>query len=75
MIGDLKCFYVNVCWHYLHPLLTAAEQAGVGELQGFFGAGTFFPFILQTTKVALIDRQRLKSLLWTQVTLVKQVTS
>lgn len=46
LIGDLKCFYVNVCWNYLHPLFTAAEQASVSELQGFFGSGTLLPFIL-----------------------------
>lgn len=65
---------MNVCWHYLHPLFTAAEQASVCELQSLFGASTFLPFNLQTAKVALVDRQRLKSLLWTQVTLVKQIT-
>lgn len=64
-----------VCCHYLDPLFTAAEQARVGELQGFFGSGTLLPFNLQTAKVALIDRQRLKCLLWTQVTLEKQITS
>lgn len=75
LIDNLKCFYVNVCWHYLHPLFTATEQASVSEFQGFFGSGTLLPFILQTAEVALIDGQRLKSLLWTQVTLVKQVVN
>ncbi len=73
LTGHFKTWYVNVHWHYLHPLFTAAEQASVCELQSFFGTGTFLSFILQTAKVALIDRERLKSLLWTQVTLLEQV--
>lgn len=61
-----------MCGHYLHPLLTATEQACVSELQSLFGTSTLLSFNLQTAKVAFIDRQRLKSLLWTQVPLVNR---
>lgn len=54
---------------YLHPLFTATEHPSVCEFQSFFGSGTFLPFILQTAEVAFIDGKRLKSLLWSQVTL------
>lgn len=62
---------MHVCYHYLHPLFTATEQTCVCELQGLFGTGTLLPFNLQTAKIALIDGQRLQSLLWTQVALMK----
>lgn len=61
--------------HYLHPLFTATEKTSVSQLQGFFGSGTLLSFILETAKVALIDSQRLESLLWTQVTLVRKITN
>lgn len=59
----------SFCWKYLHPFFTATEHSSVCEFQGFFGSGTFLPFILQTAEVTLIDGKRLKSLLWSQVTL------
>lgn len=64
-----------MCMNYLHPLFTAAEEASISELQGLFGTGALLPFNLQTAKVAFIYGQRLKSLLWTQVTLMEQVIS
>lgn len=67
--------YVNVLCKYLHPLFTAAEQPSVSELQSFFGTSTLLSFILQTAKVTLIDCERLKGLLWTQVTLLNHITS
>lgn len=65
----------NVLCKYLHSLLTAAEQASISELQSFFGTSALLSFILQTAKVTLIDCERLKGLLWTQVTLLKQIIS
>lgn len=67
--NGLKCCDGSFCWKYLHPLLTATEHSGVCEFQGFFGSCTFLPFVLQTAEVPLIDGKRLKSLLWSQVTL------
>lgn len=71
-MNDLN-FHVSVCGHYLHSLLTAAEQASISELQRFFGTRTLLSFNLQTAKVAFIDGQRLKSLFGTQVTLMDQM--
>lgn len=65
----------NALCKYLHSLLTAAEKASISELQSFFGTSALLSFILQTAKVALIDCERLKGLLWTQVTLLKQIGS
>lgn len=67
--------YPNALCKYLHPLFTAAEQPSVGELQSFLGTSALLSFILQTAKVALIDGERLEGLLWTQVTLLKQMNS
>lgn len=58
---------------YLHPLFTATKQTSIRELQGLFSTGTLLSFNLQTAKVAFVDGQRLKSLLWTQVTLMEQL--
>lgn len=62
----------NVLCKYLHPLFAAAEQPTISELQGFLGTSALLPFILQTAKVALINGERLKGLLWTQVSLLEQ---
>ena len=54
---------------YLHPLLAAAEQPGVGELQGLLGAGTLLPVVLQAAELALVDGEGLEGLLRTQASL------
>lgn len=73
--SDFMRRYPNALCKYLHPLFTAAEQPSVSELQCFLGTCALLPFILQTTKVALIDCERLKGLLWTQVPLLRQMSS
>lgn len=72
---DFMWSYSKVRCKYLHSLFTAAEQPSISELQSFLGTCALLSFILQTTKVALIDCERLEGLLWTQVTLLKQMNS
>lgn len=72
-VDFLKWSYPNVLCKYLHSLFTATEQASISELQSFFGTSALLSFILQTAKITLIDCERLKGLLWTQATLLKQI--
>lgn len=51
---------------HLDALLTAAEEPGVGQLQGLFGLGALLTVVLQPAELALVDGEGLQRLLWTK---------
>lgn len=51
---------------HLDALLTAAEEPGVGQLQGLFGLGALLTVVLQPAELALVDGEGLQRLLRTQ---------